>query len=103
MNPREFRHRLATFTLSHKWLVLGVMALITAFFGAGEVRQDVRTVFSDLFPRTHPFVQVYRDHQNFGSPLTGTLLIKRVDRKDIFQQDTMDNIWRLYPDLVLAP
>jgi len=103
MNPREFRHRLATFTLSHKWLVLGVMALITAFFGAGVARLDVRTVFSDLFPRTHPFVQVYRDHQNFGSPLTVTLMIKRVDGKDIFQLDTMDKIWRLSRDIDLAP
>src|SRR6267378_1698100 len=103
MKPREFRHRLATFTLSHKWLVLGVMALITAFFGAGVVRLDVRTVFSDLFPRTHPFVQVYRDHQNFGSPLTVTLMIKRVDGKDIFQLDTMDKIWRLSRDIDLAP
>lgn len=103
MKQQSFRFRLAGFVLGHKWLVLMVMAAITAFFGAGLARMEVRTIFSDLFPKNHEFVKVYKDHQNFGNPLTVTLMVKRTGGKDIFQADTMEKIWRMSRDIDLAP
>lgn len=103
MNQPSIRHRLAAFTLHHKRSVLGVMMLLTAFFAVGVTRLDVRTIFSDLFPRNHEFVKVYKDHQNFGNPLTVTLMVKRTGNKDIFQPDTMAKIWRISRDIDLAP
>jgi len=103
MEARQIRHRLARFALGHRALVLAGMALITAFFAVGLQRIDVRTIFSDLFPRAHPFVQTFRDHPNFGNPLTLTIEIKRKDGKDIYQRDTLRKIWDISREIDLAP
>ena len=99
----DLRRRLARFTLGHRWLILAVMALITAFFAVGLTKVDVRTIFSDLFPKDHPFVKVFKDHPNFGSPLTVTLMVKRTDGKSIYEVDTLNKVWRLSRDIDLAP
>ncbi|HJV27699.1 MAG TPA: MMPL family transporter [Aromatoleum sp.] len=103
MEAKELRHRLARFVLGHRALMLFVMALATAFFAAGLQRIEVRTIFSDLFPKNHPFVQAYKDHPNFGNPLTITLMVKRKDGKDVFQPDTMKKVWDMSREVDLAP
>ncbi|ABM97348.1 efflux RND transporter permease subunit [Methylibium petroleiphilum] len=103
MGRNDLRHRLARFTLGNRWTILVAMALITTFFAVGMTKVEIRTIFSDLFPKDHPFVQVFKDHPNFGSPLTVTLMIKRTDGKDVFQIDTLDKVWRLSRAIDLAP
>ena len=103
MQKTDLRHRLARFTLGNRWLILVVMGVITAFFAVGLMKVEVRTIFSDLFPKDHPFVKVFKDHPNFGSPLTVTLMVKRTDGKDVFEVDTLNKIWRLSRDIDLAP
>lgn len=103
MISTDLRRRLASFTLGHRWPILLVMGLITAFFAVGLMKVEVRTIFSDLFPKDHPFVKVYKDHPNFGSPLTITLMVKRTDGKDIYQADTLNKVWRLSRDIDLSP
>ncbi len=51
------------------------------FFAIGASRLAIKTIFSDLFPATHPLIQTYKDHPNFGNPLTVTLMVKRADGK----------------------
>ena len=103
MQIRNLRHRLAAFALDHRALVLAAIALMTVFFAFGLARIEVRTIFSDLFPKNHPFVQAYRDHPNFGNPLTITIMIKRRDGKDIYQPETMKKIWDMSREIDLAP
>ncbi|WP_421881018.1 efflux RND transporter permease subunit [Methylibium sp.] len=103
MEKIDLRRKLARFALGNRVLILAVMGLITVFFAVGLVRVDVKTIFSDLFPKNHPFVQVYKDHPNFGNPLTVTLMIKRTDGKDVFQADTLEKIWRISRDIDLTP
>ena len=103
MNSNDLRHRLARFTLTQRWPILAVLALITAFFAVGLMKVQVRTIFSDLFPKDHPFVKVYKDHPNFGNPLTITLMVKRTDGKSIYEADTLNKVWRLSRDIDLAP
>ncbi|BAL24210.1 RND family transporter [Azoarcus sp. KH32C] len=103
MEAKELRHRLARFALGHRFLVLTVMALATAFFAVGLQRIEVRTIFSDLFPKSHPFVQAYKDHPNFGNPLTITVMVKRKDGKDLYQPETMKKIWDMSREIDLAP
>lgn len=103
MSRPSIRYRLPAFLLGHRAAVLVVMVLITAFFAVGAVRLDLRTIFSDLFPKSHEFVKVYKEHANFGNPMTVTLMIKRRDGQDIFQQDTMAKVWRMSRDIDLAP
>jgi len=70
--------------MTYRWLSLFVLVAITVFFGAQLRNVELRTIFSDLLPSTHPFVQTYKDHPNFGNPLTVTVMIKRTDGEDIY-------------------
>jgi predicted RND superfamily exporter protein len=97
------RHKIAHWTLKRPWLSLLLALAVTAFFAVGAARVEVRTIFSDLFPETHPFVQTFRDHANFGNPLTVTIMVQRTDGKDIYAADTMEKIWNLSRDIDLTP
>ncbi len=81
---------------------LGILMAITAFFVVGLRDVQIKTIFSDLFPKNHPFVQTYKDHPNFGNPLTIVLMVKRKDG-DIYNAETLAKIWRMTRDIDLAP
>ncbi|MES2490476.1 MAG: efflux RND transporter permease subunit, partial [Pseudomonadota bacterium] len=76
--------------------------VITAFFAAGLHKVELRTIFSDLLPTDDPFVQVFQDHPNFGSPLTMMVMIRRTDG-DIFNTETLDKVWKFTRDIDLTP
>jgi len=98
-----FRHKIAHWTLKNPWVSLALALAVTVFFGFGAAQVQVKTIFSDLFPATHPFVQTYRDHSNFGNPLTVTIMVKRTDGKDIFNAETMEKVWNISRAIDLAP
>jgi predicted RND superfamily exporter protein len=75
---------------------------VTAFFAVGLASVQIRTIFSDLFPSNHPFVQTFKDHPNFGNPLTITLMVKRKDG-DIYNLETLEKVYRMTRDIDLAP
>lgn len=97
-----FRHRLAHLTMKYRGLTALVIFGITAFFAVGLTKVDIRTIFSDLFPESHPFVQTYKDHPNFGNPLTVTVMVKRKNG-DIYNTDTLEKVWQLTRDIDLTP
>ena len=88
--------------MNHRWLTLMVIMSITAFFAAGLIRVELSTIFSDLLPENHPFVETYKDHPNFGNPLTVTIMVKRKDG-DIYNPDTVSKVWDLTRDIDLTP
>lgn len=88
--------------MNHRWLTLSVIMAITAFFAAGLARVELSTIFSDLLPKNHPFVQTYSDHPNFGNPLTVTVMVKRKDG-DIYNPDTLSKVWDLTREIDLTP
>ncbi|WP_199698922.1 efflux RND transporter permease subunit [Oleomonas cavernae] len=79
-----------------------IIALITVFFGWGCRQVELRTIFSDLLPADHPYVQTFKDHPNFGNPLTVTIMVKRTDG-DIYNIETLQKIWNLTREIDLAP
>lgn len=98
-----FRHKIAYLMLRKPWYSLTIFALITIFFAIGAAKVQVKTIFSDLFPSTHPYVKTFKEHSNFGNPLTVTIMVKRTDGKDIFNPDTMQKIWDISRDIDLTP
>ena len=88
--------------MRNRWISLGITLLVTAIFGYGLLHVEARTIFSDLFPKSHPFVKAYKDHPNFGNPLTVTMMVKRTDGKDIYTAETMDKIWKMSRDIDLV-
>ena len=106
---KSFRFKLAHFTMKHRWLGLLVLLGITIFFSAGlrhewvpSAHVELKTIFTDLLPKTHPFVQTYKDHPNFGNPLTVTVMIKRKDG-DIYNPETLAKVWNMTREIDLAP
>ena len=87
--------------MHHRVVSLLVIAAITAFFAAGLPRVELRTIFSDLLPKNHPFVQTYADHPNFGNPLTVTVMVKRKDG-DIYNPETLAKVWNITRDIDLV-
>ena len=98
----SLRYRIARWVLSHRALSWTVFVLITAFFAAGLPNVQLRTIFSDLLPADDPFVQVYKDHPDFGSPLTVAVMIK-CKRGDIYNPQTLAKVYKFSRDIDLAP
>jgi predicted RND superfamily exporter protein len=96
------RARLARWVLAHRGLSYLIFGLVTLFFAAGLPRVKLETVFRDLLPTDDPFVQVYKAHPNFGSPLTVMVMI-RVRDGDIFNTETLAKTWQLTRDIDRAP
>ena len=88
--------------MHHRAVSLLVITAITLFFAAGLRHVELRTIFSDLLPKNHPFVQTYADHPNFGNPLTVTVMVKRKDG-DIYNPETLQKVWNLTRDIDLVP
>ncbi|MBM5812856.1 MAG: RND transporter [Gammaproteobacteria bacterium] len=98
----SLRFRLARWVIAHRAVAAAIFVLLTGFFAAGLRHVELRTVFSDLLPEDDPFVQVYKDHPNFGNPLTVTIVIRRLDG-DIYNADTIAKVWQLTRDIDLTP
>jgi len=88
--------------LLHRGISFLVLLAVTAFFAAGLPKVELRTIFSDLLPKNHPYVQIYKDHPNFGNPLTVTIMVKRKDG-DIYNPQTLAKIWEMTRAIDLTP
>ncbi|WP_208112129.1 efflux RND transporter permease subunit [Zavarzinia compransoris] len=88
--------------MTNRTLSILVIALITVFFGWGCRNVELRTIFSDLLPADHPYVETFKDHPNFGNPLTVTIMVKRTDG-DIYNLETLQKVWNLTREVDLAP
>ncbi|SEQ20399.1 hypothetical protein SAMN04488038_104274 [Solimonas aquatica] len=98
----SLRFRIARWVMAHRLASWLVFAVITAGFAAGLPQVQLKTIFSDLLPKDDPFVQVFKDHPNFGNPLTMTIMVKRKSG-DIYNAETLNKVWKLTRDVDLAP
>jgi predicted RND superfamily exporter protein len=98
----SLRYRIARAVMQHRGLTSVIFVCITVIFGIGLRNVQLKTIFSDLLPKDDPFVQVYKDHPNFGNPLTITLMVKRKGG-DIYNTETLAKVWKLTRDIDLAP
>lgn len=96
------RHRIANWVMRHRRVTMALFIGVTIFFALGLRGVQLKTIFSDLLPRDDPFVQVFKDHPNFGNPLTMTLMVER-KHGDIYNPETLAKIWKLTRDIDLTP
>src|SRR6201993_1068400 len=109
----SLRFRIAHWVMAHRGMMALVFTAITVFFGVGLRNVELKTIFSDLLPKDDPFVQVFKDHPNFGNPLTVTLMVKRKDgppgaagggyENTIYNAETLSKVWQMTRDIDLAP
>jgi predicted RND superfamily exporter protein len=96
------RARIAQWVMRHRRVSMLAFVIITAVFALGIRNVEIKTIFSDLLPTDDPFVQVYKDHPNFGNPLTVTVMVKNRNG-DIYNAVTLAKVWQLTRDIDLAP
>ena len=100
--PRDISGRLASAMMRNRAISSLLLFVVTLFFAWGLQGVELRTIFSDLLPKNHPFVQTYKDHPNFGNPLTVTVMIKAREG-DIYNPATLQIVWDITRDIDLAP
>lgn len=97
----SMRFRVAAWVMRHRAAMALIFLLVTVGFAVGLPGLTIKTVFSDLLPADDPFVQVYKDHNNFGNPLTVTVMIKNT-QGDIYNHDTLSKVWQFTRDIDLV-
>ncbi len=88
--------------LQHRVIASLLFLAVTLFFAAGLKNVRLETIFSDLLPKDDPFIHVFKDHPNFGNPLTFTLMVKNKNG-DIYNPETLAKVWGLTRDIDLSP
>ena len=88
--------------LEHRIIASILFLAVTLFFAAGLKNVRLETIFSDLLPKDDPFIHVFKDHPNFGNPLTFTLMVKNKNG-DIYNAETLSKVWDLTRDIDLSP
>jgi len=98
----NYRFRLAALIMRNRLMFALLFLAITVFFAIGINGLTIKTIFSDLLPKDDPYVQVFKDHPNFGNPLTVTVMIKRKNG-DIYNTDTLQKVWDFTRAIDLIP
>ena len=80
----NIRGRIAMAVLQHRVIASLLFLAVTLFFAAGLKNVRLETIFSDLLPKDDPFIHVFKDHPNFGNPLTFTLMVKNKNKCNKF-------------------
>jgi len=70
-------YRFGEWILRRRFIVLGVVGALTAFFGYFAAQTQLVTSFGELLPQNHPFIQIaHKYDQYFGSVNNVTVMIE---------------------------
>ena len=79
------------------------MILITGFLTTQIFRMEMFTRFLDLFPSTHPYVQIHKQYSKyFGGAYQATLMLE-VKEGDVFNFETLKKMEGIQYDVDLIP
>ena len=84
MLPRSWMEAYLRFLLSFRWPVLVFLTVMTLILSYYAAHMRVYTNFFDLYPPTHPYIQLYQQYRRmFG---TANVLVMAIEKKegDIF-------------------
>ena len=92
-----------TLIIKNKWMSLGIILLLTAFF-AFEIRNMVvRTEITDLYPLDHPYTKIHMKYKDkLGSPFKVFLMLK-VKEGDVYNKETLEKTLRITEALDAIP
>lgn len=91
--------RFADFIIEKRKYLLAVIVLITLFFGYHASKMQVTTIFSDLLPRNHAYIDVHNEVRDvFGGANQVLVMVQVRDPEkggayeDIFNPDTLARV-----------
>ncbi len=95
-------YRFGQWILRWRFLVLGVVGALTAFFGYYAAQTQLVTSFGDLLPQNHPFIQIaHKYDQYFGSVNNVTIMVEAREGT-IYNADIIKKIVKMTQDLDLV-
>lgn len=85
--------------IGHRIKVVAVVLAITAAMGYLAAQVEVKTVFSDLLPRNHPYIEVNNQFkQTFGGSNMVSIMLE-VEQGDVFQMKVLERVQKISKDL----
>jgi hypothetical protein len=90
---------IADFCIRRRRSVLAVIALVTLVLGYFALQVEVKTIFTDLQPGDHPYVQTNEEFKNtFGGANVVTIMVEAREG-DIFDLEILGTIKQITDDL----
>ena len=95
--------RFATFCIERRVLVASVILALTVVFGYFAAHVEIKTIFHDLLPKGHPFIEINdKYNERFGGPNIVSIMVE-AEQGDIFQPKVLERIKQITDDLYLVP
>ena len=86
-------YRFGEWIIRRRFLVLIVIAALTAFFGYFAAKTELVTSFGDLLPQNHPFIKIAHKYDTyFGATNTVTIMIEARDGDHLSAQRFVQKI-----------
>jgi uncharacterized protein len=79
--------------------VIGLVVLVTAFFGWHAAKLQMLSRFDELLPKNHPFLKVHRENAETFGGANSVLVMLEVKEGDIFNLATLDKIFRMTQEI----
>lgn len=98
----SFGDRASTALINNRWAYLIVTTLISVFLLIGALRMEVRTHFSDLLPKNSPIIEVFKEYNDFSSPLNVQILL-RAKKGTLYTPSALAAVFKMTRDVDLLP
>jgi len=95
--------RFAEFCIRRRNVVLGIMLLITLFFGYYVAKLKVATVFDDLLPQGHEYIKVHNRFRRLFGGANHVTIVMQVKEGDIFNKTTLEKMKHITDELYKIP
>lgn len=90
---------IANWLLRYRLYVVALIAITTLGLSYSAFRIEVKTVFQDLLPTSHPYVEVHEEFKNtFGSSNLVTIMVE-VENGTIVQPEVLEVVSKITRDL----
>src|SRR5262245_58991806 len=103
MLPRRWMEAYIGFLLRYRWPVLTLALVVTLFLTSQPVHITIQMDFLDLYPPSHPYLQLYKKHARMFGSSNVLIVALEVKDGDIFSVETLNKIDRLTTALMTVP
>lgn len=103
MQQVSWVERFAAYCIARRKLVTTVILALTVMFGYFAAHVEIKTIFHDLLPKGHPFIEINdKYNERFGGPNIVSIMVE-AEQGDIFQPKVLERIKQITDDLYLVP
>ncbi|HEY6419588.1 MAG TPA: MMPL family transporter [Candidatus Binataceae bacterium] len=88
-------YRFGEWILRRRYLVLGIVGVLTAFFGYFAAQTRLVTSFGDLLPQNHPFIKVAHKYDEFFGSVNNVTIMIEARHGTIYTPELIGKIVRM--------